>query len=236
MRRFLFPLLFVVSWSIGCPSPSLRTGETLESGQFGMSAGINFAIPELGPDAPEPAPIDVFNGFGFVVDFTLGLPAGCEATAGFRTMTTPLFAEARCGLFQERRGDGLSLAPGAGIGWSVIAPEGELPIELRGWVDVSKKLGGAISPLMRVEYARGPMLRHKYRGTRGLHSEQGPYVLVPSSAGRLNVTLGAAVHIPNGDDLFDAVLVGVTPYWVLHTEDEELPTEGWGGSLGFRFQ
>ena len=225
-------LLASCTLAAGCAGPSVRTGETLAPGQFGMGAGINFSIPDETLDDPRTAPIDVFNGFGFHYFASYGLPGECEATVGFR-MVNP-FLEARCGVIQERRGQAVSLAPGAGVMWSFLDEEN--PLEVRGWVDVSKSLGGVFSPLMRVEYAYGPVFKHVWRGDRYLHSEQGPYTYGTSRAGRVHVTLGGAVHVdPGGEVGVRRVLVGVTPYWVVHTQDPDLPVEGWSGSVGLEF-
>jgi hypothetical protein len=222
----------LIALAAGCAGPSVRTGETLAPGQFGMGVGVNFAIPDATLDDPRAAPIDVFNGFGFQYFASYGLPGDCEATVGFRVVNP--FLEARCGLLQERRGQAVSLAPGAGVMWSFL--DAENPLEVRGWVDVSKSLGGVFSPLMRVEYAYGPIFEHVWRGDRALHAEQGPYTHEPTRAGRLHVTLGGALHVDTGGEVgVKRVLVGVTPYWVLHTPDPDLPGEGWAGSVGLEF-
>lgn len=216
----------------GCPSASLRTAETLEPGQFGGGVGLNFTIPELGPDLPDPAPIDVFNGIGFVYYLSYGLPGACEATVGMRAFNP--YLEARCGITQERLGGPLSIAPGVGVMWSIY--EDASPWEVRGWVDVSKRFGESFSPLMRVEYAWGPIFKHVYRGDQPLHIEQGPYSFKPTNAGRLHVTLGGAIHLGGDEGVgLRTIMLGVTPYWVLHTQDPDLPLGGWTGSFGIEF-
>lgn len=227
-------LLFGVLMSLGCPSPAIRTAETLAPGQWGGGVGVNFSIPVLSSALPEPAPIDIFNGLGVIYYLSVGLPGACEATLGL-SMISP-YAEARCGIVQERLGGPLSIAPGIGVMYNPPLWGGQ-PLEVRGWVDVSKRLGDVISPLARIEYRWGTIFKHVYRGHQGLHREQGPYVFEPTSAGLIQLTLGGAVHLPTSEQGgLSTVLLGVSPYWVVHTPDPELSPEGWGGTFGFEFQ
>ena len=239
-RFFLVLLLCWLMFVVGCVTPPIRTAETLKPGQASVGVQLSMTFPDepLFEEHPEDtAPIDRLSAFGLQMILALGLPANCDVLLG---LGGPDFSlEGRCGFLQEREGLPLSLAPGVGMNW-VIGMEAP---GVRAFVDVSRNIA-MFSPLMRIEASYEYRARHHWRGTEGLHREQGPYLLQPDRALLLNVTFGTALTIVNekdptysDDDETFRLVFGVTPRYTLYSPDssrEPMP-DAVTGAFNFSF-
>lgn len=202
----------------GCAVPSAaRTADVLRGGEFraGGYVGGTFGSEKL----PDALPFEVAWNYGF--NGRAGLPGNGICDVGAELGLTRLGGDLRCGLFNERRGDLLSVSPIVGAAW--------LPTRGYEW-SVGADLGGTIrdsvKPLFNVSFSRGDHWWFS-ESSQPRHVEQSKYDRNVRKESRLSFTAGTAFK-PNPDESA-WVIFGVSPYWILNQTDPLRPGPAFSG-------